>query len=141
MAISDSNLRTSIWTEIRNKLVNNVYITNSTTATTSVAGVGATYNDEKTKLPYVVINPINPSMSDFKFGSKYGKRGIPVIVDCYASNTLGADQMVDIVEDILLNNDIEGIEVVGTQSNSSFEPISQYNKVFGSSITITYDRE
>lgn len=140
MTINDETLAKDIWDEIRSKLVGNVFITNSSTAETTQATIAAQYNDQKTSRPQVIIQNLADAEDGWKFGSKEGKKAIDVFIDCYAPSTLGTAQMKGQVCSILKEDDIEGIELIGVESNAAFiNPNELKYHIYN--ITFTYNRE
>lgn len=142
MAINDQTLYTDVWTTIRNIVVaSSPYISNSVTNATTVASVYASFNDTTPTRPQIIINPIEKSESEYKFGSISGKKSINVIIDCYGTKSVFADQLIQAVDYALASSIPEGIELIGTVSNSPFETLNGTNKLFGQSMTFTYIRE
>lgn len=141
MSISDSSLTVDVWTEIKNLIVSaNPIITNSTTGTTTLASVRAAYNDEKNSRPQIVISPANPDKKNDKFGQTVSAKLINIMIDCYAANTLGADQLYDQVLYKIESTPISGIELVGITTDSPFN-IAADSKYHVKSLILTYDRE
>ena len=141
MAITDSTINSSVWTEVRSKIVAAApYVTNSSTSATTAAAINAAYNDKIPTRPQIIIHPINMSEGEWKFGGNQGRKFIDIMVDCYYKNSLGIDQMADQVEDTLKTNEIAGIELVGITSDVAFD-VSGENKYHLKSITFSYDRE
>lgn len=139
--VSDQNLSTDVWTAIRTLLVaGTIQTTNTTTEETTNASILATYNDKKTNSPQVIINPIETDEALNKFGGSEGKKVINVIIDCYAHNGLGADQLADDVKYILKGNEISGIELIAVTTNINFDT-SNERKFHLKSLTFTYQRE
>lgn len=141
MAITDATLDTSVWEEVRSLLVANApYITNPSTSETTTANIRASFKDEKTARPQIVIHPINYDESGWTFNSREGKKMISVVIDCYGSASVYADQLYQQVAHILKHNDIAGIELVGVVNDVALN-LSQNNKYHMKSGTFTYDRE
>jgi hypothetical protein len=139
--VSDSTLSTDVFTAIRNVLVASApYITNSTTSATSAATINAVYNDKEPQRPQITINPVTFDESEWKFGSIHGHKMINVNIDCYASNTLGVDQLFDQVSASLKGTVIDGMEMVAIASDYGFSSASDA-KYHVKSMTLTYDRE
>lgn len=141
MTISDSTLSTTFWTDTRAIIVAAApYVTNSTTSGTTAASINAAYNDKTASRPQIIINPINYSEDTYKFGSNQGKKLINLTVDCYASNSLGMDQLADQVIDAMKGTDIDDAEIVAISTDVAFVNPNEA-KFHLKSITFTYDRE
>jgi len=141
MAITDSTLYTSVFTEIRNKIVAKApYVTNSTTGATTLASIKAVFNDETPVRPQIVIEPVSKSESSFKFSSTEGKKFINITIECYYKNTLGIDQLAEQVEEALKVNDISGIDLVGITSDYALN-LDNEDKYHLKTLTASYDRE
>ena len=141
MAVTDANIYTSVWSEVRTLLVAaNLVVTNSTTSQTTLASVNASFNDKNLSKPQVVIQPIDKDEAAFKFGSYEGKKMINVFVDCYASQSQQIDSLAEQVESYLKLNIINGVELVGITCNNGVS-INNDSKYFLKSITLSYDRE
>ena len=112
MVITDNNISTSVFNEIRTVLVAaSLHTTNSTTSVETTASVLAAYNDQASNKTQVVIVPITKAEDTFFFSSTEGKKTINVMIECYANNTLGIDQLSDQVETALKVNSIVGINL------------------------------
>lgn len=141
MAISDRTLTVDIWSELRTKLVALApYITNTQTSATTAASIRAAYNDQSNTRPQIVIFPVNPNKKNDTFSQTVSSKMINVIIDCYASNTLYADQLYDQVSYELELSPIEGIELVGITTDSPFNAAAD-SKYHVKSLILTYDRE
>ena len=141
MSVSDETLYTDLWSEVRTILVATApYITNSTTADTTAAVINAQYNDKETKRPQVCILPVDKDESEWKFGSAQGKKMLNIIVECWASNSLGVDQLSQQVEHSLKTTEIGGVSLIAVTSSNAvnIQPDSKYHL---KSIAFTYDRE
>ena len=139
--VSDATLSSDVWTEVKNKLVSaNIIITNQTTSATTAVTINGQYNDKAPTRPQITINPIPIEESGWKFNSKQGKKLINVVVDCYGVKTLDVDQMDDQVRDILKDDDIDGITLVGITGDVAFPGMAD-QKLNLKSSTFTYDRE
>lgn len=141
MSIDDKTLRQDIFTSVRNVLVQaNIVITNSSTSATTAAAIEATYNDKDTKKPCIVITPALVTEDGWKFNSDQGHKLINVIVDCYAGNTLYADQLADQVADAIKEYNFEDVALVGVEQNYNFNGFNQ-NKFHLVSNTFIFDKE
>jgi len=141
MTISDSTLTSNVWTDIRTLIVSaNPIITNSTTGATTGVSVLAKYNDKTATRPQIVITPVTADLKNNKFGDTVSAKLITVVVDCYATNTLGADQLFDQVLYQLETNTIAGIELVGIASDYAFNMAAD-SKYQMKSLSLSYDRE
>ena len=139
--VSDATLSSDIWTEVKNKLVSaSIIITNETTSSTTAVTINGQYNDKAPTRPQITINPVIIEEGTWKFNVKQGKKLINVVVDCYGKKTLDIDQMDDQVRDILKDNDIGGIDLVGITGDTAFNT-SADQKFNLKSSTFTYDRE
>lgn len=141
MSISDEKIYTSLWSEVRTLLVAKApFITNSTTTSTTAAVIAAQYNDKEVKRPQVCILPVDKDESNWKFGSDQGKKMLNIIVECWAFNSLGIDQLGEQVEDALKVNEIPGVSLIAVTSSNALntQPDSKY---YLKTITFTYDRE
>ena len=144
MAISNETLYIDVWTTLRNIIVASApFITNSVTASTSAASIYVAYNDRYPSRPQVIINPIQKTESDYKFGTLTigGKKTINVVIDCFGDKSLYADQLIQAVDYALTSTSIPEIELVGSTSNGAFESINGGEKLFGQSMTFTYIEE
>ena len=141
MAINDATISSDVWTTIKNIIVAAApKTTNGTSGATRKAGIYASYNDEKFKMPGIIIDPAEISESEYKFGSNVGKRFINITIGCYYNNTLGTDQLADQVNAALASADINGMELVGFDSTQAFVDQNQA-KFQLKTITFTFERE
>lgn len=141
MAVSDSTLSVDIWNEVKSILVATApYVSNSSTSATTAASINAAFNDRSGAKPQVVVYPITDSEDTWKFGSYEGRKMINVLVECYAQNSLGTDQLIDQVKSALKNNVIDGIELVGVTTDRAFN-LANDSKWHMKSGSFTYDRE
>jgi len=139
--VTDNTLSVDVFTSIRSLLVaTQPFITNSTTSATTSAEIRATLNDMGAIRPQIILNPISVNESEWKFGSFQGHKLINIVIDCYAGNTLGVDQLRDQVSWLLKENPINGIELVGISDDYGASTVNdeKYHLV---SITASYDRE
>lgn len=142
MAINNATLYTDAWSEIKNIIVAaSPYITANGSSDTTVASVEVSYNEKQAARPQVVISPIEKSEDTYKFGAARGRMLINVIIDCYGSKSLYADQLMQQVDNALAESVPEELDLVGTTSNSGFQVLSGNTKVFGQSMTFTYIKE
>ena len=135
MAISDSTLNSNVWTEVKN-----IIVAATPKVGTKVASVKASYNDESTSKPIIILYPAETSEDQYKFGSPYGKRFINVTVECIYKNTTGIDELADTVETAIRTATIDGMELVAVSSDYAFVNPNE-SKFHLKSITFTFDRE
>ena len=141
MAISDNTLTSDIWTEIRTLIVSaNPIVTNSTTGATTLAGVKAVFNDSGAARPQIIVRPVTPSTKNHKFGETVSAKNVTVLIECYADNTLGTDQLFDQVSYLLETNPIAGIEITDLDSDYAMN-IAANSQYQMKSLSLTYDRE
>ena len=141
MAISDSNLSTSVWTDVRTVLVAaSLTASNSSTSTNYSANIGASYNDKSGAKPQVIINPVMMDEDSAKFGGSYGKRMINVMIDIYASNTEYMDQISDQVKEALKDEAITGIDLISVSEDYAFSSPGG-NKYHLKTLVFSYQRE
>jgi len=141
MTVTDANLRTTVWTDIRTAIVGIApFVTNSSTSATTVASINAQYNDKYTTKPQVVIIPIESDETLNRFGGTEGKKTINVFVECYYKNSLGVDQLADQITAGVKSTDFDGIDLIGVTSDYGFNTIndSKYPVI---NVTFTFDRE
>lgn len=144
MAISDSTLSVDVYNTIRTLLLTPTapHITNSTTSATTLAGVNIAYNDKAPTKPQIIINPATYTESEYRFGSGNvgkGRKMINVTIDCYASSTLGTDQLSDLILSRISDYSFEGMELVGVITDQAFMNPNT-TKYQSKSITLTFDR-
>ncbi len=141
MTISDDTISVDVFSAVRTKIVAAApYVTNSTTAATTAAGINATFNSKTPSRPQVVINPALIDEDSWKFGSFQGKKIINVVIECYYENTLGIDQMFDQIRAALDDNDLDGMDLVSISTDYGFNsPGDQRYHV--KSGTFTYERQ
>lgn len=138
--INDITLSVDVWDTIKDLLVGQCYVTNSTTGQTSTAAVGADYNDKKPNKPQIIIPNISLDEGDWKFGSRQGRKEITVNIDCYHNTSLGISQLKDQVSHILKEEDIDGLTLSGVQSSVGYTDFAALKfKVYN--LTFTYLRE
>lgn len=141
MVISDQNISTSVFDEIRTILVAaDLKVTNSTTSAETSASIVASFNDKDPSRPQVVINPIDYDKGRFKFGDNQGGKFIRVVVECYYKNTLGIDQLSDQVDYAISEATVDGMEMVGVTTDYAFN-LNNDNKYHQKSVQFTFDRE
>ena len=111
MTISDSTIRTDVWTAVKNKIV----------AAALGADVNGNYKDKlSVKKPQIVIAPINKDEAEFKFGSINGKKTINIFIDVYADTSLIADTLAQGIDNALVQNDIDGMDLIALSSDTAF---------------------
>ena len=111
MTISDSTIRTDVWTAVKNKIV----------AAALGADVNGNYKDKlSVKKPQIVIAPINKDEAEFKFGSINGKKTINIFIDVYADTSLIADTLSQGIDNALAQNDIDGMDLIALSSDTAF---------------------
>lgn len=138
MAISDSTLTADIFDSIRTKLVAaNLAITDGAVYP---ASIGASFNDKNPSRPQIIITPVTYDEGTYKFSSKQGKKSVNVVVEVFYSNTLGIDVLSDRVVDIIKDNDIDGLNLVGVASDYAFNSPGD-NKWHLKTLTFGFDRE
>jgi len=142
MTINNATLSVDVFNALRTVLTTPAtpFITNSTTNATTLSSVNAAYNDKTPTRPQIIINPITFDEAQYKFGSSIGKKIISVTVDCYASNTLGTDQLGDQVYNRITSTDFDGMSIVGVTSEQAFTNPNT-TKYQLKSYTFTFDRE
>lgn len=131
MAITDDSITTSIYTEIRSKLV------------TALTGTGISvlgqYNDTAFQKPIVVLTPALISETYNKFGTE-GKKEITVVIDIYAPRSLECDENEELIRNELKKNDIEGISLQDIETSYDFSQ-SQSDKLHVKTLSCNYVRE
>lgn len=143
MSISDATISNDVFDVVRTTLVAaNISVTEA--GNTRKSSVLAQYNDKKPTLPQIVITPIDISEDSYRFGGKYGKKFINVIVECYYPNTYGVDVMADATREAIItamdNGSITGMDLSAITESYGF--INQdENKFHLKSITFTFIRE
>ena len=141
MTISNSTLYTDVWNTIRTILVSTpIYVTISTTSETTAASIVAEYNDKSPSRPQIVLHSMDKSEDGYFFGGNEGKKLIDVTVDCYYSNSLGMDQLSEQVENLVKNNVITEMELVGITTDTAFTNPNTTKYQF-KTIVFTYDKE
>jgi hypothetical protein len=138
--VEDKTISSDIWQSIKTALVGKVYVINLALTTTTQASVVATFNDEYISKPIVEIMPINKEESMDKFGGYQGSKDIFVNINCYYSNTLGVDQMADMIEDILKTTKIDGIALSGLSTDYGVPLTPNDNKFHIKSLSLSYTR-
>lgn len=140
MTINDATLSTDVYSEIRTLLVSaNLHITNSTTSVETTASVLSTYNDKDNKRPQVIIVPVTKSEDTFAFDGSQGTKMINVLIECYAENSLGVDQLNDQIEYAVKTNKIDGMSLNDITTDYTFNTMSN-QKYQQKTITLTYLR-
>lgn len=141
MAINDSTLDTDVYTAVRNIIVAAApYVTNSATGSTVAAGIESVYNDKKTNKPQVIINPVENSEDNWRFGGTEGKKLINVFVDCYFTRGDGVDQVCQQIKTAVKGTNFDGMDLIGVTTNYAF-PLNHENKLHLKTITFNFDRE
>lgn len=141
MTITDANIYTSVYSDIRTVLVAAApYVINSSTGTTTAAGIEAEYNDKYTSKPQIIIESPIKTEDTFKFGTNEGKKFINISIDCFYKNSLGIDQLGEQVEAAIKNNNFSGMDLIGVASDYAFTNPNQ-TKYQMKGITFTFDRE
>jgi hypothetical protein len=142
MSITDANITSSLWNEVKSILVASApYVTAGVESTdTVVASIKGTYSDTAASRPTIVINPIVMDEGEWKFGSNQGHKFLNITIDCYYSRSLGVDELFDQVQHALKTNVINGVELVAVASDIGFSSAND-NKYHVKTGTFTYDRE
>lgn len=141
MTISDTSLDTSIWSDVRTLVVAAALaVTNSTTGTIKTASINGLYNDKEPQRPQVVIHPIMIDRDNDKFGSTNNKMMINVVIDCYAENTLGIDQLSVGVQEVLCPNTLDGLDLMSMSQDVAFSNQAD-QKYLLKTLVFNYQRE
>jgi Zn-dependent alcohol dehydrogenase len=140
MTISDTALDTSIWSDIRTKIVGAALAITSQAGLVSSASVNSSYNDKSGSRPQIIINPVLIDKENDKFGSTNKKSMINIIIDCYAEGTLGIDQLSVGVQNVMDLNDIPGIDLMSMTSDVAFQASAE-QKYLLKSLVFSYQRE
>lgn len=139
--ITDSTLDTSIFTDIRTKIVNaNLSVTTQSTGVVTSASIEASYNDKNPTRPMIIIHPVLIDKNNDKFGSTNNKMMINVIIDCFGKDTLSMDQLAVGVHNVLDVNDITGIDLISSTSDYAFSMPGD-NKYQLKTLVFNYQRE
>lgn len=139
--VSDQTLKVDIWSAVRQALVGNVFVTNLATSSTTLASVVASYNDEYPTRPIIEVMPVRVEESIDKFNHPQGSKDIFVSINCYYKNTLGVDQMDDMITDIIKTTKIEGISLRNISSDYGIPLVPNENKFHIKAISLSYNRE
>lgn len=142
MTINNSTFYTDLYSAVRTVLVAaSLTVTNSTTASTKVASVLASYNDTQSTSPQVIIEPIDKSEGPrYKFGSNEGRKVVNVTITAYHSTTLGVDQLKEQIEVAMKANEFNELMLTGISVDNAFINPNEA-KYHSSSLTFTFDRE
>ena len=139
MAISDSTISQSVWTEVRSALVA-ASITTSIGSTVLNANITAQYPDKVVSKPQIVILPVRVSEDTYKFSGTTGRRTITVTIECYSDKSLGVDQLADGVKNALVTTTIDGLSVIGVDEDYAFTSPGD-NKMHLKTVSVGYLRE
>ncbi len=143
MAVSDTNIYTSIWDSVKTIIVAAApYTVNSVTSSTTAASIRGSFNDKVTSLiPQIVIETPRVSRTNPRFSGTIGDwdRNINVMVDCYADTSLNADRLAEQVENALDTTEIDGLTLSAVSSDGD-TPIIADNKYSVKSLVFTYFR-
>jgi len=121
--------KNNVFVSIRNKLVSNL----------SNTEVGATYNKglESNKRQVVIDSP-NSEENEPVFDSRFnGEEIVNVIVYVYGITTLEMDRLTDDVKDLLREDDLPDLSLIGITDINNVQVINN-NKYYGKNITFTY---
>lgn len=135
MTITDSTIYSSVWTDIRTKLVASSITVDSTTVS-----IRAKYNDKYTK-PQVILNPVDKDEIIDKFSATEGKKEITVTIDVYYKTSAGVDSIAEQIEASLKANDISGIEFQRVSSDTGVPLTPNESKFHFKAISVQYLRE
>jgi hypothetical protein len=140
MAISNTSLRNSIYTDIKALLVAAAlkYYNNSNTAVTGVT-ISAAYIDSEDNLPQVVVNTAQVGKDEFSFNRSQYTNNITVMLDVYTKKIKNQDYITDQIDNISGLKTIAGLLLVGWDEVPAFSTENE-NKVHLKSITLTYKR-
>lgn len=139
MSINSATLDPDIFDIVRTTLVAAALKTTTESGIQSNVSVAATYNDNATTRPTIVIEPINLDDGKRRFGGTTKEEMINVVLSCYAPSTLAVDQLSAAVGNLFDTTDI-GIELIGITKDYSFGEYNQ-NKIHAKTITLHYRRE
>lgn len=141
MTVSDTALDTSIWTDVRTLIVASALaVTNSTTGVITSASVNSIYNDKSPTRPQIVIHPVMIDRDNDKFGSTNNKMMINLVIDCYAQDTLGIDQLSVGVQNALLPNTLDGLDLISMSQDVAFSSPGD-QKYLLKTLVFSYQRE
>lgn len=137
--MEDRTLSTDMWTAIRASIVA-VAPTITDGSTVKTASIKASYNDEETNKPQIIIYPVSPDETKDNFGSDFGSYTIDVRIDCRYSTSIAIDQLRDQVSYALSTTYIPGVELVRVSSDSDFAEVGDA-KYHINVISATYTRD
>lgn len=141
MTITDTTLDTSIWSDVRTLIVaSGLAVTNSTTGVVTNASINSSYNDKSPTRPQVIINPIIIDRDNDKFGSTNNKMMINLVIDCYAQDTLGIDQLSVGVQNTLFSNTLDGLDLISMSQDVAFSSPGD-QKYLLKTLSFSYQRE
>ena len=140
MTISNATISSDVWYSVKTAIYNASPTVTLTGTEVKQASVIPSYKSSRTTTPQIVVNPIEKSESEYKFGANRGRMFINITVDCYYSTTLGVDQLADQVEEAVSNYDFGNMELVAMSSDYAYtDPSAQDFHL--KSITFSFDKE
>lgn len=141
MTVSDDSIDTSIWTDVRTLIVSaGLAVTNSTTGVVTNASINSIYNDKEPQRPQIIIHPIIIDEDYNKFGGVEGFKEGSIIIDCYAKDTLGIDQLSQGVRNTIKNNVISGIDIISVNQDVAFTTSGE-QKYLLKTLSYSFQRE
>jgi hypothetical protein len=140
MAISDSSLRNSIYTDIKSVLdaASLKYYNNKNQDVTGVT-ISAAYIDDNKTFPQVIINTANVAKDEFSFNRDNMTNTIQVMIDIYTKKKKNEDYITDQIDNISGLKKIQGLSLTNWDETTAFSPENE-NKIHLKSITLTYKR-
>jgi len=128
MVFDDNNLDTELWSSVRTVIVDGL---SSDSVTASVV---ASYSGKVNTKPVVVIEPIDESFINNKFGSSHGRSDLVVNVDIFCNtNTYDLDVVSNSVKKSVKADSLSGVSFKSMTSSYDFQSVNDvpfHNKHF-----------
>lgn len=132
VTITNSNLRANIFETLYDSIKAENLLSGEVTVT-------ASYVDDDTKLPQIVINPADVGEDSYSFDRTYGSKTILVIIDIYTNKKKHLDQITDGLYVVIKDLGAQGISLVSWNESTAFEsPNNQ--KVHLKSVSVEFRR-
>ncbi len=140
MAISDSSLRNTIYTDIKALLVaaSLKYYNNTNTSVSGVTITGS-YIDKEESLPQVIINNAQIGKDEPSFNRSNMTNNIVVNIDVYTKKTKNIDYITDQIDNITGLKTIQGLMLIDWSEIPAFSTPND-NKVHLKTIALTFKR-
>lgn len=135
VTITDTGLRHTVWETVYDLL-------DAANLCSSLATVTASFIDDNTHFPQVVINPIEKNTNSFTIDTTRttSTKELVITIDLFTKKGEQIDLLLDEIEQVLLNNHISGLTIQSLDNMSGDGRDVNGNKIHVNTLSVTYLR-